>query len=110
MHRPAFDALDRDWAELVRSPAAREALEHWSTEPALSAEDLDVFAYDGERIDIEPLFREQFVRFVPYAPLCAEDCKGLCSQCGIDLNSGTCSCEKPIDPRLAALKGLKLPS
>lgn len=74
------------------------------------AEDLDLFAFDGERVDLEPLFREEFVLSIPYAPLCAEDCKGLCSQCGIDLNSGSCACEKPIDPRLAALKGLKLPS
>jgi uncharacterized protein len=72
--------------------------------------DLDVFAFDGETIDLEPLFREQFVLAVPFAPVCREDCKGLCPQCGIDLNSGTCSCEQPIDPRLAALKGLKLPS
>jgi uncharacterized protein len=72
--------------------------------------DLDVFPYDGEKIDLEPLFREQFVLAVPFAPLCAEDCKGLCPQCGIDRNTGTCSCEKPVDPRLAALKGLKLPS
>lgn len=76
----------------------------------VQAEDLDLFAYDGEKIDLEPLFREQFVLAVPFAPLCAEDCKGLCPQCGIDLNTGTCRCEKPIDPRLAALKGLKLPS
>jgi uncharacterized protein len=76
----------------------------------VAAEDLDLFAYDGEKIDLEPLFREQFVLAVPFAPLCAEDCKGLCPQCGIDLNTGTCTCEKPIDPRLAALKGLKLPS
>ena len=73
-------------------------------------EDLDTFAYDGERIDLEPMLREQFVLAVPYAPLCAETCKGLCPQCGIDLNTGTCACEKPIDPRLAALKGLKIPS
>ncbi|HEY5950855.1 MAG TPA: DUF177 domain-containing protein [Kofleriaceae bacterium] len=72
--------------------------------------DLDVFAYDGDKIDLEPLFREQFVLAVPYAPLCREDCKGLCPQCGIDRNTGTCSCEKPIDPRLAPLKGLKIPS
>lgn len=78
--------------------------------PEVREEDLDVFPFDGERIDLEPLFREQFVLAVPYAPLCREDCKGLCPQCGTDLNSGTCSCEKPIDPRLAALKGLKLPS
>jgi uncharacterized protein len=72
--------------------------------------DLDLFPFDGETIDLEPLLREQFVLAVPYAPLCREDCKGLCPQCGIDLNSGTCACEPPIDPRLAALKGLKIPS
>jgi len=76
----------------------------------VDAEDLDVFPFDGEVVDLEPLFREQFVLAIPYAPLCAEDCKGLCPQCGIDRNTGTCSCEPPIDPRLAALKGLKIPS
>ncbi|MBA2539513.1 MAG: DUF177 domain-containing protein [Deltaproteobacteria bacterium] len=76
----------------------------------VSEDDLDVFPFDGETIDLEPLFREQFVLAVPYAPLCREDCKGLCPQCGIDRNTGTCACEAPGDPRLAALKGLKLPS
>lgn len=76
----------------------------------VAAGELDVFPFDGEKLDLEPLFREQFVLAVPYAPLCREDCAGLCAQCGIDKNSGTCACEKPIDPRLAALKGLKLPS
>ena len=76
----------------------------------VAAGDLDVFPFDGETLDLEPLLREQFVLAVPFAPLCREDCKGLCPQCGIDLNSGTCACEKPIDPRLAALKGLKFPS
>jgi uncharacterized protein len=76
----------------------------------VSDEDIDVFPFDGERIDLEPLFREQFVLAVPYAPLCAEDCKGLCPQCGIERNTATCTCEPPIDPRLAALKGLKIPS
>lgn len=74
----------------------------------VAAEDLDLFPYDGDVVDLEPLFREQFVLAVPFAPLCREDCKGLCPQCGIDRNSGTCSCEPPIDPRLAGLKGLKL--
>jgi uncharacterized protein len=72
--------------------------------------DLDVFPFDGEKIDLEPLFREQFVLAIPYAPLCREDCQGLCPQCGIDRNTGTCACEKPIDPRLAGLKNLKLPT
>jgi uncharacterized protein len=76
----------------------------------VAGDDLDLFPYEGEQVDLEPLFREQFVLSVPYAPLCREDCKGLCPQCGIDRNTGTCTCEAPIDPRLAALKGLKLPS
>ncbi|HEX3759929.1 MAG TPA: DUF177 domain-containing protein [Kofleriaceae bacterium] len=78
--------------------------------PEVSEEDLDVFPFDGERVDLEPLFREQFVLAVPFAPLCAETCKGLCPQCGIDRNTATCSCQPPIDPRLAALQGLKIPS
>lgn len=78
--------------------------------PEVSEEDLDVFPFDGERIDLEPLFREQFVLAIPFAPLCSETCKGLCPQCGIDRNTATCTCKPPIDPRLAALQGLKIPS
>lgn len=74
------------------------------------AEDLDLFPYEDDFVDLEPLFREQFVLAVPYAPLCKEDCKGLCPQCGTDLNTGTCTCSAPVDPRFAGLKNLKLPS
>jgi uncharacterized protein len=76
----------------------------------VNEEDLDVFPYDSEKVDLEPLLREQFVLAVPFAPLCAETCKGLCPQCGIDRNTASCTCEPPIDPRLAALRGLKIPS
>jgi uncharacterized protein len=77
--------------------------------PEVAEEDIDVFPFDGERIDLEPVFREQFVLAIPFAPLCAETCKGLCPQCGIDRNTASCTCEPPIDPRLAPLKGLKIP-
>ena len=41
-------------------------------------------------------------------PLCRDDCRGLCPQCGTNLNTGTCDCS-PVweDPRLAALKAIK---
>lgn len=71
-------------------------------------DDLDVYAYQGEEVDLEPLFREQVILAVPFAPLCSEDCKGLCPVCGIDLNTGSCTCDRtPIDPRWSALKNLK---
>jgi uncharacterized protein len=77
---------------------------------AITEDDLDLFGYDGEVIDLEPLVREQFLLAVPYAPLCLEDCKGLCSQCGSNRNLSPCGCEAPGDPRLAGLKALKFPS
>lgn len=77
---------------------------------AITEDDLDLFGYDGEVIDLEPLVREQFVLAVPYAPLCSEECKGLCPQCGINRNHAACACDAPGDPRLAALKALKFPS
>jgi uncharacterized protein len=55
--------------------------------------------------------REQFVLAVPFAPLCKEDCAGLCPQCGVDqATCPPCACTRPADPRFAALAGLKLPS
>lgn len=72
------------------------------------ADDVDLYAYDGDEIDLEPMLREQYVLAVPYAPLCKEDCAGLCNQCGQNLNVAACGCEAPIDPRLAALKAIKV--
>jgi uncharacterized protein len=76
----------------------------------LTPDALDVFPYDGETVDLEALVREQFVLAVPYAPLCREDCKGLCAQCGADKNLAPCECARPVDPRFAGLAGIKLPS
>ena len=73
-----------------------------------AADDLDVYPYEGEEVDLEPLFREQIILSVPFAPLCKEDCQGLCPSCGADLNTTTCNCERQvIDPRWSALEKLK---
>jgi uncharacterized protein len=70
----------------------------------LTDDDVDLYGYDGEEIDLTPLFRDQVVLAVPFAPLCGEDCKGLCPQCGVDRNLETCECKPPVDPRWAALQ------
>lgn len=52
---------------------------------------------------------EQFLLALPEAPLCSEDCKGLCPKCGINRNQGSCACARDEgDPRLAVLRNLKL--
>lgn len=59
----------------------------------------------GERVDLAPFLAEELVVQLPYAPLCKEDCKGLCPKCGTNLNEQSCGCDTVIvDPRLAALQ------
>ena len=59
----------------------------------------------GERIDLEPFLVEELVVQLPYAPLCGEDCKGLCPECGTNRNEQSCGCNTTkLDPRLAALQ------
>ena len=63
--------------------------------------------YRDDQIDLNELVREQFYLALPMKPLCREDCRGLCPQCGVNWNTGTCECGSGWeDPRLAPLKGL----
>lgn len=61
-----------------------------------------------ETIDLIPYVEECLFINEPFKVLCDEDCKGLCPNCGANLNHETCSCsaEAEIDPRLEALKKL----
>lgn len=45
---------------------------------------------EDANIDLEPLLREYLLVEIPISPLCREDCKGLCSFCGEDLNQRIC--------------------
>ena len=55
--------------------------------------------------DLGPHVREALLLEFPQAPHCREDCRGLCPQCGVDLNKNNCSCaEAKIDPRWEALR------
>ena len=73
------------------------------TEAELQERDLGIAFYEGDEIDLDELVREQLALSLPTRVLCREDCRGLCDQCGADLNRETCDCEKPIDPRWQVL-------
>lgn len=78
-------------------------------EVELNEEDLDLSFYEGEEVDVSPLVLEQIVLTLPTRPLCKEDCRGLCPQCGINRNNETCACViDQGDPRLAVLRNLKV--
>lgn len=73
---------------------------------------------EDDTIDIEVPIRSAILLDIPLVPLCDEDCKGLCLECGSNLNEGPCGCEPEADEEpddgispdnpFAVLKGLKL--
>ena len=79
-------------------------------EQEVGEEELSVAFYREGMLDLVDLLREQFVLALPMKPLCSEACRGLCPQCGTNLNKTQCACT-PVweDPRLAALKSLLTP-
>jgi uncharacterized protein len=58
-------------------------------------------------LDLNPLARECLLLDVPLQPVCRPGCKGLCSECGNNLNESPCSHPTAeVDPRLSGLKSL----
>jgi uncharacterized protein len=71
--------------------------------------DADREPFNGKTIDLDPIVREQVLLALPMHAVCKEDCKGMCGVCGQNLNEKACGCQtKVVDPRLAALKDIKL--
>ncbi len=69
--------------------------------------DADTESIDAHHVlDLEDLFRQYAAAARPLAPVCREDCAGLCPTCGTDLNEPACTCEPAIDPRWATLREL----
>ena len=76
-------------------------------EREVDEDDLTTAFYKEDAIDLGELMHEQFVLALPMKPLCSDACKGLCPQCGTNLNAATCDCAPQwTDPRLDALKNL----
>ena len=94
--------------ELRYVPATAETAAE--PEREIGDDDLATTYYQEGSLDVIDLLREQFQLALPMKPLCSEACKGLCPECGTNLNRAQCDCTHTWeDPRLAALKGLLKP-
>ncbi len=61
----------------------------------------------GDEIHTGALVADEIMIHWPIRVLCKDECKGLCSRCGANLNINTCDCEKEsADPRMAAIKDI----
>lgn len=59
----------------------------------------------GFHLDIDRFVYDEILVNWPMKVLCKEDCKGICKQCGANLNKQDCDCRKTeLDPRMAAIQ------
>ena len=97
-------AIQREFELLYRpqgSDAGRDEL-------SVTDAEAEIGYYRGDGLLLEDVLREQVLLALPLKVTCREDCKGLCPQCGKNLNQEQCSCNAPVeDPRWNALKEIR---
>ncbi|MEV5024830.1 YceD family protein [Paenibacillus sp. LPE1-1-1.1] len=97
----------KDHTVIRFSEVFKRATSNEEREEGMEEEESDFIEVDAERLDLRPYVEEALQLFMPFAPLCSNDCKGLCQTCGQNLNERTCSCStEKVDVRFAALKDL----
>ncbi|MDE0909699.1 MAG: DUF177 domain-containing protein [Myxococcota bacterium] len=75
-----------------RVPADPEGVESLAREGLCLAEEIESAWYQGSVIKLDGVFGEVVAGAIPAHPLCNEDCKGLCPQCGVSKNESRCGC------------------
>ena len=101
---PVKQDVERDF-ELLYRPLGIDA---GRDELSVTDAEAEIGYYQGGGLLLEDVLREQVLLALPLKITCRADCKGLCPQCGKNLNQEQCSCSIEIeDPRWAALKEVR---
>lgn len=88
---------------------ARHAHDSGQDDLIEEGKDLDITYLSQDYVDLSEVLTEQLQLQVPFQPLCDDDCKGMCSNCGADLNVGRCACAKVAKQNpFSVLRDLKL--
>lgn len=64
------------------------------TGESLGQDDMEYIFFEGKSIDVTKILMEQVNLCIPVKPVCSPSCRGLCPQCGINLNHEQCHCER----------------
>lgn len=101
---PVQQDVKRDF-ELLYRPLGTDA---GRDELSVTDAEAEIGYYQGNGLLLEDVLREQVLLALPLKVTCREDCRGLCPQCGKNLNEEQCSCSIELeDPRWAALKDVR---
>jgi uncharacterized protein len=70
-------------------------------------EEADVYLFEGDNLELTDMVIDNLILHIPVKFLCSENCKGLCPECGSNLNKHQCNCNiEDIDSKFAVLKDL----
>jgi uncharacterized protein len=61
-------------------------------EVELAGEEMDLYYFEGDELELEPYIYEEVMLAIPIKALCNEACKGICPVCGKNRNTETCTC------------------
>jgi uncharacterized protein len=84
----------------------RSALNIPENEADAEMDDADEVFIEGDVFDTSELVKEQMYLLLPERVLCEDECRGLCPNCGANLNETKCKCPEAKDPRWAELNKL----
>ena len=95
--KPVDEILHLDFEQEVFSPEVARP----------DSQDDDSSYMEDYQLNVEELVNTEITVNLPMKVLCKADCKGICRQCGKDLNMGSCECDAFVpDPRMAAIKDI----
>ena len=77
-----------------RTPSEPEAFAALSRDGVCLGDEVESGWYRGGEVDLSHFFLEVVALALPVVPLCRERCAGLCSNCGLNLNTDRCGCEQ----------------
>jgi uncharacterized protein len=101
---PVVEEVSRSF-DLLYSPLPKGTRPE---EVRLKDDDAEIGFFEGEGLFLADVIREQVLLALPMKVICRSDCRGLCPNCGANLNHEDCRCEThATDPRLAPLARLK---
>lgn len=78
----------------VKYDFAEESLPNTGISECLASSDQPCYIAidDSQEIDLSEVVYQYALLSIPAKPLCGQECAGICPNCGLDLNQGTCRC------------------
>ena len=103
-----LEPVEHSVAETFDALYRPQGVDAHAEEASISRAETEIGYYQGEGVLLEDVLKEQILLSLPAKLVCREDCKGLCPQCGRNLNVESCNCVSArTDPRWADLEELR---